>query len=343
MLSAFSNSFKIPELRDRILFTLALVFICRVITSVPLPGIDASALQMHIADMSNRVGGGLLTLFDLFSGGALSQCAVGSLGIMPYISASIILQLMTAVIPMLERLAREGDVGRQKLTQYTRYLTLVICVIQGGVLASTLEHPGALGIDREIVHNPGWPFRLMTILSVTTGTMLMMWLGEQITDRGIGNGISMIITVNIISNLPRAIGQAVTLFSGGASEATLSIFHLVGLLVTMFLVIAGTIAVTQAQRKIPIHTTKRVVGRKMYSGQNTYMPLRVNYSGVMPIIFAQAILIFERLNQFFRQGQLHRNASAPDSILDNPSHRQGKLTISTDLNRHLVRGATHAS
>ncbi|MFC1452510.1 preprotein translocase subunit SecY, partial [Verrucomicrobiota bacterium] len=195
MLSAFANSLKIPELRKRIFFTLGLIFICRIITSVPTPGVDAAALQEAIAEAQRRAGGGFMGWIDLFSGGALSRCAVGALSIWPYISASIILQLMTAIVPALERLAREGDVGRQKLTQYTRYLTLVICVVQGLFLAVSLENPEAIGIPRQIVINPGWGFRLLTILTLTTGTMLLMWLGEQITDRGIGNGISIVITV----------------------------------------------------------------------------------------------------------------------------------------------------
>jgi len=292
MLSAFTNTFKIPELRQRILLSLGLLFICRVITSVPTPGVDAVALRMVIAETQSRVGGGFIGWIDLFSGGALGKCAVGALSIWPYISASIILQLMTAVVPALERLAREGDVGRQKLTQYTRYFTLLICLVQGLFLALPLENPGALGINREIVQNPGWSFRLMTVLTMTTGTMLLMWLGEQITERGIGNGISIIITVNIVSRLPFAIFAAGNLFSKVDGVSQFSVFHLIGLLVMIFLVTAGTVALTQGQRKIPINTTKRVVGRKVYSGQNTYMPLRVNYSGVMPIIFAGAMLAF---------------------------------------------------
>lgn len=292
MLSAFANSFKIPELRRRILFTMGLIFICRLVATVPTPGVDAVALQRVVEDIESKVGGGFLGWIDLFSGGALRNCAVGALGIMPYISASIILQLMTAIFPALERLAREGDTGRQKLSQYTRYLTIAICLIQGTVLAMSLERPGSLGIDAVIVPNPGWGFRLMTVLALTTGTVLLTWLGEQVTERGIGNGISLIITVNIVSRLPDALFAATTMFKRVGGQAQFSVFHLVGLLVMIFLVIAGTIALTQAQRKIPIHTTKRVVGRKVYGGQNTYMPLRVNYSGVMPIIFASVMLAF---------------------------------------------------
>jgi len=292
MLSAFVNSLKIPELRQRIFFTLGLIFICRLVASVPTPGVDAVALQQVIADIESKVGGGFLGWIDLFSGGALSNCAVGALGIMPYISASIILQLMTAIVPMLERLAREGESGRQKLTQYTRYLTIVICIIQGLVMAFTLERPSSLGIERQIVLSPGLGFRMMTVLTLTTGAMLIVWLGDQITERGIGNGISLVITVNIVSRLPSAIYAATNMFTKTGGVARFSIFHLIGLLVMIFLVTAGTIALTQGQRKIPIHTTKRVIGRKIYGGQNTYMPLRVNYSGVMPIIFASVMLAF---------------------------------------------------
>ncbi len=297
MLSAFINAFKIPELRQRILFTLGLVFICRLIATVPTPGVDAGALQQvmdHIASQT-RQGQGIMGWIDLFSGGALGRCAVGALGIMPYISASIILQLMTAVIPQLERLVREGESGRQKLNQYTRYLTLIICVVQGFVLGVTLEQGfgGVPGGDRIVVESVrGWGFRLMTMLTTATAVMLLMWLGEQITERGIGNGISLIITINILSGLPAAIGQGIGMFVKIEGKSMFGPFDLIGLVLMMFLVTAGTIALTQAQRKVPIHTTRRTVGRKVYGGQQTYMPLRINYSGVMPIIFGSAILMF---------------------------------------------------
>lgn len=289
MLSAFGNTLKIPELRKRVFFTLGLIFISRIVTSVPIPGIDAAALERVIREIETGAGGGFLSWVDLFSGGALRKCAVGALGIMPYISASIIFQLMTAVIPALERLAREGEAGRQKLTQYTRYFTLGICLIQGMTLAVNLENPSVLGINEDIVISKGWWFRIMTVLTLASGTMLLMWLGEQITERGIGNGISMIITVNIVSRLPAAVFAAANMFR---EDGPFNVFHLIGLVVMIFLVTAGTVALTQGQRKIPIHTTKRVVGRKVYGGQNTYMPLRVNYSGVMPVIFASAMLVF---------------------------------------------------
>jgi preprotein translocase subunit SecY len=292
MLSAFSNCLKIPELRQRIFFTFGLIFIVRLIAAIPTPGVDAVALREFMDQVRASAGGGLLGMFDLFSGGALENCAVGALGIMPSISASIILQLLTAVVPALERLAREGDTGRQKITQYGRYLTVFLCLVQGYAMAVTLEHPDSIGIDRDIVMMPGLGFRLLTVVTMTTGTMLLMWLGEQITARGIGNGISLIITISIVSRLPDAIQATVNMFKPVDGVAQFNIFHLIGLLVMIFLVVAGTIAVTQAQRKIPVQYAKRVIGRKIYGGQSTYMPLRVNYSGVMPIIFAQAILMF---------------------------------------------------
>ena len=293
MLSAFSNSLKIPELRQRIFFTLALIFVCRLLSVIPVPGVDTEMLRGIMDRMASQSGNmGFMGLLDLFSGGALTQAAIGALGIMPSISASIILQLLTAVVPALEKLAREGDAGRQQIIQYGRYLTVALCIVQGYAMAAVLLRPEALGLQvmpgEAIVTMSRVPFLLLAILTMTTGTMTLMWLGEQITARGIGNGISLIITISIVSRLPGAIGQAVAMFRTGSAN----IFMLVAMLALAFLVIAGVVAVTQAQRKIPVQYAKRVVGRKTYGGQSTYMPLRVNYSGVMPIIFAQAILMF---------------------------------------------------
>jgi preprotein translocase subunit SecY len=308
MLSAFANTFKIPELRSRILATLGLIFAVRIVAIVPVPGVNTEVLRALV----DRVSGGLMAQIDMFSGGALSNFAVGALGIMPYISASIIIQLMTAVIPALEKLAREGD--RQTLTQYTRYLTLVLCVVQAYAAAVAIENPRAwtrepIGV---LVPNPGLPFRLMTILTMTTGTMIIMWLGEQITVRGIGNGISLIITINIVSRIPFAVraGYEWYRYSGNG-------FMLATLAVLLILVVMGTIALTQAQRKIPIQYAKRVVGRKVYGGQSTYMPLRINYSGVMPIIFAQAILMFPAVlfRRFGPTMALGEALSRHDSVL----------------------------
>jgi len=294
MFAAFANSFKIPELRKRILFTAGIILLCRLLATVPTPGVNALALQQVMQSMSQSAGGSFLGWINLFSGGALEQCAVGALGIMPYISASIIIQLMTAVIPSLERLVQEGESGRMKITQYTRYLTLVICVVQALSLAVSLQNPGAFGIkDADIVSNPGFGFIFLTIVVMTTATMFMMWLGEQITEYGLGNGISIIITINIISRMPGALIQTFSMFkSVDGTSAPFGIWHLVFLSIMFFLVTAGTVMLTQALRKIPINSTRKVVGNRSYGGGTSYMPLRVNFSGVMPIIFAQALLSF---------------------------------------------------
>jgi preprotein translocase subunit SecY len=289
MLSAFVNTFKITELRQRILFTFGLIFICRLIAAVPLPGVDAVAIRTFF-DQQGSAEGGLLGMFNLFSGGALLQCSIGSLGIMPYISASIILQLMTAVIPHLEKLSREGDVGRQKITQYTRYLTVILCTVQGFAMAAALQSGRYFGIPAEVVRIPGLGFLLLSIMAIVTATLLLMWIGEQITARGIGNGISLIITVNIINSLPMAVKTLADKLRPVDGIAEIGIFHLVLLIALIFFVTLGVVAVTQAQQKVPVQFAKRMVGRKMMQGGTQHLPLRVNYSGVMPIIFAMAIL-----------------------------------------------------
>ena len=248
MLSAFVNTFKITELRQRILFTFGLIFVCRVIAAIPLPGVDAVAIRSFI-EAQGGAQGGLSGILNLFSGGALLQCSVGTLGIMPYISASIILQLMTAVVPQLEKLAREGDVGRQKITQYTRYLTVIICTVQGEAMALALQSGGYFGLPASVVRIPGLGFVVLTTLSLVTGALLLMWIGEQMTDRGIGNGISLIITVNIMASLPMALktlGDKLTPVDG---VAEIGVFHLALLIALIFFVILGVVAVTQAQQK----------------------------------------------------------------------------------------------
>ena len=290
MLAAFANTFRIPDLRKRILFTIGLVFICRLVSMVPTPGVNWHALEEVIN--RSREAGGMMGWFDVFSGGAMSRCSVGILSIWPYISATIVIQLMTAVIPALERLSREGDTGRAKINQYARYLTLVICMFQAYFIAFGLEHPESIGLPTTQLVDPafcGLPFRLLTVLTVTTSTMFVVWLGDQITLRGIGNGSSVVIMVNICSRLPAAILEAWQRYFSVGGESP---FELILLLVLGFLVVMGTVMLTQGLRKIPIHSTKRVVGTKQYGGQNTYMPLRVNYSGVMPIIFAQPLIQF---------------------------------------------------
>src|SRR5436305_8091852 len=304
MVSAFLNTVKIPELRRRMLVTLAVVVIVRLGATSTATGVNQAVLQEWFRTSAGRGGGGLAALFNLFSGGALENCAVFSLGIMPYISASIMMQLLTAVIPQLGRLAREEG-GRQKIMQMTRYATVGLCIFQGYLLALSFQHPESYhtilgGISETIrnigiplVDDMGWTFRIVTVISLTTGTLFLMWLGDQITERGIGNGISLIITIGIVARLPAALAQAWKTFvpsEGNAGQVNPAILVLmVGFL---FVVIAAVIAITQGVRKITVEYAKRVVGRKMYGGQTQYMPLKVNYAGVMPIIFAWALLLF---------------------------------------------------
>jgi len=291
MLSAFVNIFKIQELRQRILFTLGIIFLCRLLANIPIAGVDFGMISRTIEE-ANKGGAGFLDMFNLFSGGAVKNCAVGALGIMPYISASIIIQLMSAVVPALEKLRREGESGTAKITQYTRYLTVVLCAFQAFVLAKALMTNGLGFFDPAIVRIPGIGFLLLTTMTMVTGTLMMMWLGEQITERGIGNGISMIITINIVSRLPVAVSAMINMFKPIDGVVRNSPFLAVTMGIMILAVIAGVIAVTQAQQKVPVQYAKRVVGNKTYGGQHTYMPLRVNYAGVMPIIFASAILMF---------------------------------------------------
>lgn len=300
MISAFFNIRKIPELRNRVLFTLLLLVVVRLGSSITCPGVNASVLQHYFAsEVNSASGGGVAALLNMFSGGALEKCAIFSLGVMPYISASIMIQLLTAVIPQLGKLAKE-DGGRQKIMQYTRYATIMLCVFQGALLARSLENPGTLlkNIESTIaIHGPlipdfGTGFVIMTVISMTAGTMFLMWLGDQITERGIGNGMSLIISVGILSLFPAALVQTWKTVVPSAGQGEGSPILLVFMVAFLVLVIAGVICITQAQRRISVQYAKRVVGRKVYGGQTQYMPLKVNYAGVMPIIFAQAILVF---------------------------------------------------
>jgi len=295
--NTFANCFKIPELKSRIIFTLLLLGICRVIAFIPVPGLDASALRTYFDVNQNRIGGGLLGMYSLFTGGALQNCAIGALGIMPYITATIIIQLLSAVIPQLSKLVREEG-GRAKIIQYGRYLTVLLCLGHGTLMTLGWEHPDQLFsnppfTEKLVIVENLWWYRIQTILMLTTGTLLLMWLGEQITERGIGNGISLVITIGIVADLPGAAqGVAVMFAPPAGSEVRFHWFHAVALVLLLLAVVAGVIAVTQAQRKIPVQYAQRAVGRKVYAGGSSFMPLRVNYAGVMPIIFAQAILMF---------------------------------------------------
>ncbi len=309
MFSAFTNSLKIPELRSRIIYTLALLFVARVAAAIPLPGINVVPLHAYF-DQLRRLGNdaGMLGLYNMFTGGALTNGAIGALGIMPYISASIIFQLMAAVVPALSRLQQEGDVGRQKLVQYTRYATVAICIVQGLLTVTALQNPTQLatlftGYNAnqfgQVVFNPGIWFTIQSVLLMTAGTMLLMWLGEQITQRGIGNGVSLLITVGILSRIPAAFTEIYRRLNASVGTDTkLTLPQFVIMLALFVLVTMGVILVIQGQRKIPVQYAKRVVGNKIMGGQSSFLPLKVNYSGVMPVIFASAILLFPA--QLFR-------------------------------------------
>jgi len=279
----FQNIFKIPELKKRILFTLAILIVYRIGVHVPVPGIDSVAL----ASFFKAAEGTIFGIFNMFSGGAFEKLSVFALGIMPYISASIILQLLTVVIPHLEQLKKEGEQGRKKITQYTRYGTVVLSVIQGFGISVGLESMSAPD-GSPIVLLPGWAFRLMTVITLTAGTAFIMWLGEQITERGIGNGISLIIFAGIVCRLPAASVNTVRLLSTGE----MGIFAVLILVILMVGVVGFIICVEQAQRRIPVQYAKRVVGRRMYGGQSTHSPLKINTSGVIPPIFASSIIMF---------------------------------------------------
>ena len=304
---------QIPELRSKLLWTLMLLCAYRIGVHVPVPGIDAAALKGFFDSLQ----GSVFDLLNMFSGGGLSNVSVFALGIMPYISASIILQLLQVVSPDIKRLAKEeGQAGRRKITQYTRYLTVLITLIQGFGIASLLEGMMSPTSNAPIVLHPGWEFRLVTIITLTAGTILIMWLGEQITAKGIGNGISLIIFSGIVVGIPGAIGRSFQLIRTGDTNILFAIV----LLVMMLAVLVGIVFVERSQRRIPIHYAKRQVGRKMYGGQTTHLPLRLNTAGVIPPIFAQSLLLFPATVAGFSQAAwIQRVVSwfQPTSILYN--------------------------
>lgn len=279
-ITALRNIFKIPELRARVLFTLAMLAVYRIGAHIPTPGIDGEALSKFLAER----GGAVMGFFDIFTGGALSRVTIFALGVMPYISASIIFQLLTVVIPSLQKLAKEGEEGRKKITRYARYAAIVIAAIQGFGIAIGLETMG----EGMFIQEAGWSFRFTTMMTLTAGTAFLMWLGEQITERGIGNGISLIIFAGIVARLPNAIFYTYSLVRTGE----LSIFFVLILLVVMVAVVAGIIFIERGQRRIPIQYAKRVIGKKMFGGYTTYLPLKINSAGVIPPIFASSVLMF---------------------------------------------------
>jgi preprotein translocase subunit SecY len=284
LLETFRNLFKIPDLKKRLLFTLGMIVVVRLGSHLPLPGIDKEAMANLFAQ------GGILGFFDLFAGGALSRFSIFALGIMPYINASIIMNLLTAVVPTLEQWAKEGEEGRTKITKVTRYATVFLAIIQAFGISVWLQNMGVLMIS-------GFGFRFLLLITLTAGTCFLMWLGEQITDFGIGNGISIIIFAGIIARIPSQLVQTSKLFLVGE----IGILPLITLIVVFIAVIGGVIAIQKGQRRIPVQYAKRVVGRRMYGGQGTHIPLRVNQAGVIPIIFASAILLFPAtIAQFFQ-------------------------------------------
>ena len=283
MFQGFQNIPKIPELKRRVLITLALLAVYRIGVHVPTPGIDAAALAAFFA----QAKGTLFSFIDMFSGGAFERLSVFALGIMPYISSSIILQLLTVVVPHLERLSKEGEAGRKKITQYTRYGTVLLSLIQGFGISVGLERMTGPGGEL-VVMDPGWSFRLMTMITLTAGTAFIMWLGEQITERGIGNGISLIIFAGIVARLPTAISNSVRLIRTGEMGIIITLF----LIALMVAVVGAIIYVERGQRRIPVQYAKRIVGRRMYGGQSTHLPLKVNTAGVIPPIFASSIIMF---------------------------------------------------
>ncbi len=283
VMGGFQNITKVPELKRRIFITLIFLAIYRLGVHIPTPGIDGVALQAFFA----RAKGTLFGLFDMFSGGALEQMSVFALGIMPYISASIILDLLTVVIPHLERLKKEGDAGRKKITQYARYGTVVLSLFQGLGIAIGLESMSSPQ-GGAVVFYPGWGFRLMTMVTLTAGTAFIMWLGEQITERGVGNGISLIIFAGIVARLPQAVTNTFKLVQTGE----LNLFFVILLILFMVLVVGFIVFMERGQRRISVQYAKRIVGRRVYGGQSTHLPLKINTSGVIPPIFASSIIMF---------------------------------------------------
>src|SRR5512139_585159 len=284
MVESLKNIFAVPELRKRVLFTLGLLAVYRIGNHIPTPGVNPEALALLAEQTKNTMFG----LYDMFSGGNLSRVTIFALGIMPYISASIILQLLTVVWPYLERLSKEGELGRRKITQYTRYGTILLSVVQALSIAIFLERQTNIAGGLPLVYDPGWGFRLLTVLTLTTGSVFVMWLGEQITERGVGNGMSLIIYSGIVVGLPRAVMTTLDQLKTGE----IGLLRLALLLLVMVTVVACIVYVERAHRRVTVHYAKRVVGRRMYGGSSTHIPLKVNTGGVMPVIFASSLLAF---------------------------------------------------
>ncbi len=309
MASGLTNIFRVPELRKRLVFSLGMLAVYRLGIFVTTPGVDRKAMG-EIVRSSSTLG-----LLSFFSGGALEQLSIFALGIMPYVSASIILQLLAVVVPSLEKLQKEGELGQRKITQYTRYLTIVLSAVQGYGIAAYLETL-TTGAGLKVVAEPGWSFRLLTMISLAAGTAFIMWMGEQITERGIGNGISLVIFAGIVARAPAAAYQTFMAYRAPGSQMTE--LGLLILAVVMMVVIGAIVFVERGQRRIPIQYAKRVVGRKLYGGQSTHLPLKVNTSGVIPPIFASSLLLFPTtLAGWFPFLSALQSALAPGTLIYN--------------------------
>ena len=303
------NIFSVPDLRKRVLFTLGLLAVYRVGSHITTPGISKEALAVLAEQAKNTMFG----LYDMFSGQNLSQMTIFALGIMPYISASIILQLLTVVWPYLERLSKEGELGRRKITQYTRYGTIVLAIVQSLGIAIFLERSTQIAGGLPLVYEPGWGFRLMTVLTMTTGSAFIMWLGEQITERGIGNGMSLIIFAGIVVGLPQAVIATLDQLRTGQMD----LLRLIVIVVLMVAVIGAIVFVERGHRRVTVQYAKRMVGRRMYGGSSTHIPLKVNTGGVIPVIFASSILAFPAtLASMFPQGSCHAASGGSARVRD---------------------------
>jgi preprotein translocase subunit SecY len=298
---SLKNIVAVKDLRNRVLFTLGLLAVYRVGGHIPTPGVNSAALKMLADQAANTMFG----LYDMFSGKNLSQMTIFALGIMPYISASIILQLLTVVWPYLERLSKEGELGRRKITQYTRYGTILLSIVQSLGIALYLEHQTNVAGGLPLVYNPGWAFRIMTVITLTTGTGFIMWLGEQITERGVGNGMSLIIYAGIVVNFPHAVLSTLEQMRLGQ----LTLIRILVLIVLMIAVVGAIVFVERGHRRVTVQYAKRVVGRRMYGGSSTHIPLKVNTGGVIPVIFASSILAFPlTMKGILPQGSLWQRA-----------------------------------
>jgi preprotein translocase subunit SecY len=319
MFQTFINIFKVPELRNKILFTLLMLAIYRIGYWIPIPGVDQQQLAEVAAKQAedNSAASRLASYVSLFSGGSLSQSTIFALGVMPYISASIIFQLLTTVVPSLEKLQKEGETGRKKIQEWTRYATVVLCLIQGIFWVSTLRNHNPPFVHFEFMTSKSIAFFAMALACLTAGSIFLMWVGEQIDEYGLGNGVSLIILAGIVARIPSAILELIDLTSFSANRAadkSLGPGHILFLACSFLFIVAGSILITQAQRRIPVQQAKHTRGRRVYGGSKQYLPLRVNHGGVMPIIFAQSLMLFPGVMFGWLNGQINTGGGEPGAF-----------------------------